>query len=138
MRFTALYVLFLFLFGCAETVEVQDLNNLNGYWEIQKVVFPDGSSKEYSISTTIDFIEYADLQGFRKKVQPNLNGTFNTSDDAEFFNIIPKNDIFIIHYANELSSWEETIKVLSKSKLVVVNSESITYHYKRFEGQLHQ
>ncbi len=138
MRFSILLCLTFFILGCADSVQHQDLENINGYWEIQKVVFPDGSSKEYSISTTIDYFEYAELTGFRKKVQPKLDGTFNTSDDAEFFKIVPKNNTFIIQYANDLSSWEETIKVLTKSTFVVVNNENLVYHYKRYESPLHQ
>lgn len=109
---------------------------LNGYWEIEEVLFPDGNSKKYSINTTIEYIEYDNKSGFRKKVQPRLDGTFITSDDAESFEIVEKNNKFIVLYKNELSQWEEEIRTLSAEKLVLASKEGVVYYYKRFEGVL--
>ena len=97
------------------------------------MVFPDGSSREYKVNATIDYFEYKDLRGFRKKVQPNLKGTYSTSDDAEFFEIVSKKDIFIMMYTNELSQWEEVIKTVDNNELVLVSQEGVTYFYKRFQ-----
>lgn len=133
MRSKWFFILLLFCVGCNDAVSLQDLDELNGYWEIDKVVFADGISKEYRISTTIDYVEYKDLKGFRKKVQPNLDGTFNTSDDAEYFEISSKNDKFIIRYKNNFSQWEEVIKSITHRDMIIVNQEGISYHYKRFE-----
>ena len=135
LRITILSVL-LIATSCAEKPSLEALDQLNGYWEIERVVFPDGGSKQYSLSTTIDYFEYKDLSGFRKKVQPVLSGTFNTSDDAEFFKVYAKNDTFIIRYENDLSQWEEEIKTVNSEVLVLVNTEGISYHYKRFQGIL--
>ena len=75
-------------------------------------------------------------KGFRKKVQPRLNGTFMTSDDAESFEIVEKNDKFILIYKNELSQWEEEIKSLSNEKLVLASEAGVVYNYKKFEAIL--
>ncbi len=128
------YLLALWLIAsCEPTLKQEDLKHLGGYWEIEKVVFPDGSSREYSLSATIDYFEYEDLKGFRKKVQPNLKGTYTTSDDAEFFEIATKKDIFILRYTNELSQWEEVIKSVDEVGLVLVSQDGVTYFYKRFQ-----
>ena len=119
--------------ACEPRLQQEDLNHLNGYWEIEKVIFPDGSVKEYSVSTTIDYIEYNDLSGFRKKVQPNLSGTFTTSDDAEFFRIAVKKDTFIMMYTNEFSQWEEVIRSVDNEEMVLVSQEGVAYFYKRFQ-----
>ncbi|HUH45768.1 MAG TPA: lipocalin family protein, partial [Arenibacter sp.] len=78
------------LTACKGKVTQDHIPHLNGYWEIEKVTFPDGSEKKYTISTSIDYIEIQDQKGFRKKVQPNLSGTYDTSDDAEPFSLIEK------------------------------------------------
>ena len=134
MRSSFALIALLLIFSCEQQVKQEDLNHLEGYWEIEKVVFPDGSTREYSVSSTIDFIEYKDLKGFRKKVQPNLKGTYSTSDDAEFFEIATKSNIFIMRYTNELSQWEEVIKSVDKEKLVLVSQDKVTYYYKRFQS----
>lgn len=83
MRNISFFLFFIFM-GCTPKIVEEDLKNLNGYWEIEKVTFPNGETKDYSVSTTIDYIELKDGGGFRKKVQPRFNGTFETSNDAEF------------------------------------------------------
>ena len=132
MRIISLFLICLLLISCKESVSHTDLPLLEGYWEIEEVVFPDGNSKTYSVNTTIDYFEYTDKKGFRKKVQPRLNGTYVTSDDAASFEIVEKNDKFILIYKNELSQWEEEIKSLSQEKLVLASSEGVVYNYKRF------
>lgn len=134
MRYTTLLILTFLIASCEQKPAAADLPLLNGYWEIKKVVFPDSSSKEYNISTTIDYIYFEESEGYRKKVQPKLDGTFTTSNDAEYFKIDLKNDTFIMRYDNTLSQWEERITKLNKDQLVLVNSEGIAYHYSKFES----
>ncbi|HMB64519.1 MAG TPA: hypothetical protein VKN36_15670 [Eudoraea sp.] len=122
-----------FALGCAEKVNRTDLDHLNGYWEIERVAFPDGSHREYGINTSVDFMFWDGEKGYRKKVQPNLNGTYSTSDDAAFFKIAENRGVFMIRYNNGMSEWEEQIEFISNSELIVVNEENIRYHYKRFQ-----
>jgi len=86
-----LYFSLIFIFlGCSNSVSKEDLQNLNGYWEIEKVVFPNGETKDFKVSTTIDYIETEMSKGFRKKMQPKFDGTYTTSNDAELFTILQK------------------------------------------------
>ena len=96
MRNLISLLLFLSFLACSEKISVSDLNYINGYWEIEKVKFPDGESKEYVVNLTIDYFEYNNMKGFRKKVQPTFDGTYNTSSDAESFQINEKDGLF--HY----------------------------------------
>lgn len=136
MRFISLVVVFTFLIGCDEKIAIQDLDQLNGYWEIEKVVFPDGQTKEYTVNNTIDYINYQDLKGFRKKVRPNLDGTFTTSDDAELFEISKEKSTFRMHYTNDLNQWEEQIIRIDQDRMTMKTPEGVSYHYKRFKGIL--
>ena len=73
MRKWLYLVLFLCFLACSERISVSDLNDINGYWEIQEVTFPNGKTKEYDVNMTIDYFEIDNLQGFRKKVQPKFD-----------------------------------------------------------------
>lgn len=119
--------------ACSEKISVSDLNHINGYWEIEEVEFPDGESKEYDVNMTIDYFEYNNVKGFRKKVQPTFDGTYNTSNDAESFQIIERDGFFWMSYQNNLSSWEEQITEITKTNMVLKNKEGLSYHYRRFE-----
>lgn len=131
-KWLTLLLFFCFL-SCSERISVSDLNYINGYWEIQEVKFPNGKTKEYDVNMTIDYFEYDKMQGYRKKMQPKLDGTFSTSSDAESFKINEKDGSFWMLYKNDLSNWEEQIIMINKSRMVVKNKEGLSYHYRRFQ-----
>lgn len=107
-----------------------DINLLNGYWEIERVTMANGSEKEYKINETIDFFEVKMDSGFRKKVIPQLNGSYLVNDTYEKLTIQKtKNGIFI-YYATDYAKWKEQIKVLTKDKLILTNDQNIEYQYK--------
>ncbi|MFS4492325.1 hypothetical protein [Maribacter sp. 2308TA10-17] len=120
-------------FGCTTNVSSEDLKNLNGYWEIEQVTFPNGETKEFTINPTVDYIELEGLKGFRKKVQPKFDGSFTTSNDAEPFTIKSNNGVFEFHYKNKMSEWKEEIKSISTDNFSVTNQDTLTYSYKRFQ-----
>lgn len=129
---------FLFLFvvsivSCSGRVSLEDLHHLNGYWEIEEVEFSNGNTKEYPMNTVVDYIELKDGKGFRKKMVPRFDGTFETSDDAEPFTIVEENGMFFMRYENPLSEWQERLLSLSEDSFSVENPEGITYYFKRFE-----
>ena len=125
--------LFFLVVSCVDTVSERVLTRLNGYWEIEKVVFPDGNSKEYKSSTTVDYFQLENLKGFRKKVQPKFDGTYDTSNDAELFTIEEQEGKFHIVYKNEMSEWRERLVRLDEDAFSVINEQGIRYDYKRFE-----
>src|SRR5690606_5616410 len=110
MRAFPIFLAFLLLQGCSnKKVEQGDLHYLNGYWEIQQVDFPDGTSKDYTLNPTIDFISLQDGEGFRKKMRPSFNGTYATSRDTEYFTLATKPGEFLMQYKKGGGSWEETL-----------------------------
>lgn len=131
-RFFYIILLFIIL-GCSKKIKETDLKQLNGYWEIENVTFADGSTKAYTINTTIDYIQIDSLKGYRKKVKPKFDGTYDTSNDAEFFTIEKKGDSFALYYKNDLSEWMESLTQLSQTNFEVVGEDNTTYHYRRYE-----
>lgn len=121
------------LLSCKRAISESDLTNLNGYWEISRVEFPDGTTKEYKANTTIDFIKLTGFKGFRKKVQPSLEGTYFANDDVESFSIMRKGDLYDMLYKNNYSEWSELLTALSENSFSVLNKEGIAYHYRRYE-----
>lgn len=124
-------LLFLTFLSCKSDVKTEDLVELNGFWEIQKVEMPDGSVKEFKINETIDFIKFAEMKGSRNKVIPQLDGTFLSNNLSEDFTIVEKDNIFWFNYKTEHSEWSEELVELNKEILVVKNSNDLTYFYKK-------
>ncbi|MEH6680858.1 MAG: hypothetical protein V7724_09940 [Sediminicola sp.] len=118
--------------GCSKGISKEDLQHLNGYWEISLVEFPDGGEKEYTVSTTIDHIVLKESEGVRKKVRPTLEGTYIANSDPQSFRIGEKEGIFTMYYKNGQNEWTENLVALSESGFSVLGEQGITYHYKRY------
>lgn len=108
--------------------------HISGYWEIDEVTLSDGTKKDYNFNDTIDYIEVSDsLSGFRRKLKPNLFGTFETSRDEEHFSIKIENDSLNIYYRTPYASWKETILNASETQLIILNNTNKdVYIYKRY------
>jgi hypothetical protein len=128
-------ILFVFLFitiyGCKSDIKLEDLNNLNGYWEITKVEMPDGDEKEFKINESIDFIHFEDKKGFRVKVIPQIDGGLLSNKTKESFDIMEKKSVLFFLYKTDYASWEEEIITINKEELVVKNSNDLVYFYKK-------
>ncbi len=125
--------LFVFvLFSCQQAVKIEDLTKINGYWEIQKVTFPDGNEKQYSINETIDFFEWKDEKGFRKKLTPQFDGKFLSNNEQEQIQIKDSAGLMYIFYKTKFDTWKEEINTISDSILILKNKDNLVYHYKRF------
>ena len=119
------------VFSCKQKITDVDISNLNGYWEIEKVELPDGDKKEYKVNETIDFFKIEANKGFRKKVMPQLDGTYLTNDVQEDVTVVLKDGDASLQYKTTYASWNEEIIELTKDKLVVKNEQEIEYYYKR-------
>lgn len=127
------YILLLILVSCSTSNSEKNISFLNGYWEIEKVVLADGSEKQYNFNQTIDFFEVKDSTGLRKKLQPQLDGTFVSTNDSETFRLKFVNDSLQMHYRTLLSNWKETIISLKEDKMVIKNEAQNLYFYKRYK-----
>lgn len=132
MRFFILSFVFLCL-SCGSPVNTDDLELLNGYWEIEAVRTEDGQTRSYPASTTIDFLEVRESEGYRKKVQPKFDGSFSTSDDAINFRIIQRGEAVFLLYRSGDDHWEEELTTLEKDRFSLRGPGGVTYQYKRYE-----
>jgi hypothetical protein len=131
MKRILLLIVLLSVLSCKQDISEADISNLNGYWEIEKVELPDGDKKEYKVNETIDFFKIEANKGFRKKVMPQLDGTYLTNDIQEDVVVVVKDGDASIQYKTTYASWNEEIIELTKDKLVVKNQQEIEYYYKR-------
>ncbi|WP_413997678.1 hypothetical protein ACMDB5_07690 [Flavobacterium sp. W1B] len=125
-------VLSLFFVACKQKIQTTDIAKLNGYWEIEKVVFDDGKDKDYKMNESYDFFEIGkNNAGIRKKVMPQLDGTFLVNDTYENVKVRFENDKAFLDYATPYAKWSEELITLSDKELVLKNKEKATYHYKK-------
>jgi len=128
--FIVLFCSLLFV-SCKQEIKPADLAKLNGYWEIEKVVFEKGEEKEYKMNETFDFFQIKNNKGVRTKVMPQFDGTFLTTDTFENVSVRFAGEQVFLDYKTDYAKWSEEIISLSDDKLVVKNAQKIEYHYKK-------
>lgn len=117
--------------GCKQKIEPADVANLNGYWEIEKVDVPDGEDKNFKINESFDFFAMKNNEGIRKKVMPQLDGSFIVNDTYENVLVRFEDEKAYLDYSTDFAKWTEELITLTDDELVVKNEEKKEYHYKR-------
>ena len=132
MRFLIFAVLIIFI-SCENRSQVAQIDKLVGYWEIESVAMPDGTIKEFSASTIIDYIEITENNGVRSKISPQLDGSFKKNGKAEKFTIKIESDSLRLYYETPFDSWKETVLTATDGVLKVLNRDGKVYHYTKFK-----
>lgn len=133
MKKTILIITILAFVSCEKQSPQQQLQYLTGYWEIKEVTLVDGSVRNYTINTLIDYITIKGDSGVRAKVAPKLDGGFTATKTQEQFRIKIVNDSLHLYYETPYASWKETILKTKDSILTVLNEDGKVYTYKRFK-----
>jgi hypothetical protein len=122
----------LLLNSCSKNPETF-VEHLEGYWEIEEVTLADGSKRSYTYNDTVDYIEISDsLTGFRIKLKPLFDGSFETSKDSEQFTIKIENDSLNLYYKTPFDTWKETVLLATEDQIKVINKNKAVFLYKRF------
>ena len=126
-------ILFLYLLfvACKQKINPADIAKINGYWEIEKVTFDKGEDKDYKMNETYDYFEIKDNKGIRKKVMPQLDGTFLVNDTFENVTVRFADDKVFLDYVTPYMKWSEELIALTDEELVLLNKEKKEYHYKK-------
>jgi|SRR5690554_1219697 len=128
------FLTFLLAIISCSSVEKEGLHNLNGYWEITKVIQPDGKEVDFSMNTIYDFYEIdAEHKGIYKKAYPQLDGTFMVDEYHDEIEIIEENNEFKIKFHSEFNDRELTLIEITGNKLILKNEDKKTYYYKKAE-----
>lgn len=122
---------FLFI-ACKQKIQSLDIPKMNGYWEIEKVVFDQGEDKEYGANQHYDYFQIGkNNQGIRKKVAPQLDGTFLVNDTYENVSVRFQDDKTYLDYSTPYMKYSEEIITLTSDELVTTNAQKNEYHYKK-------
>ncbi|CCB69440.1 hypothetical protein B0A58_01170 [Flavobacterium branchiophilum NBRC 15030 = ATCC 35035] len=119
-------------FSCTPSKPIEEAK-INGYWEIQNVVLPDGSEKGYKVNESIDYFEIKNHKGFRKKVHPQLDGSYLVSDDFEDVKVIQQSGKSYLVYPKTKDTVKEEILQASEHFLVLKDAKGFEYQYNRQE-----
>lgn len=106
---------------------------LEGYWEIVEVKKNGKTIKTYTINNQVDYFEVnEDLSGFRKKVNPTLDGNFIVNDHQTAFELKTVGNALEIHYFHHAQPYFETVVKADEASLIIKNDDGFSYLYKPF------
>lgn len=126
------FLLGIVLLSCSNQNPEEQIKYIEGYWEIDKVELPGKKVKEYTFNEYIDYFEITDSTGFRKKLQPQIDGSYKTSEDAEELKLQIEDDSLRLYYKTPFDEWKETLLQADEEKMSILNRDGIIYHYKKF------
>ena len=111
---------------------IKNIKYINGYWEISKVIKSGQVIKNYDFNGTVDFFFLDDKnQGYRKKVKPIINGSFDISMHQMVLKIKEdKKNLYLVYGENE--EYSETLIKLDSMILITKNNDGRVFEYKRF------
>ena len=111
---------------------IKNIKYINGYWEISKVIKNGQVIKNYDFNGTVDFYFLDDKnQGYRKKVKPIINGSFDISMHQMVLKIKEdKKNLYLVYGENE--DYSETLIKLDSMILITKNNDGRIFEYKRF------
>ena len=118
-------------FSCKKEIAPEDIAKINGYWEIEKVILPNGETKDYSVNTMVDYFEIKGTSGIRKKVTPQLDGSYIDNGPAESITVSFTDGNAYLHYNSGYAQWKEQIVSANEQELVFRNNNKLEYHYKK-------
>lgn len=125
-----------FTIGCNRMSSEEQIENINGYWEIKSVQPQEGNPTKYQFNEVVDYINIQDSNGYRKKVRPQLDGSFITTDNLEVLTVRIENDSINLYYETPYDSWKETLLSSEEEEIKMLNRNGTIYTYKRFSPYL--
>ncbi|WP_245600512.1 hypothetical protein [Flavobacterium daejeonense] len=133
MMKNSLKILFvcLFLVSCQQKITPEDIQKLNGYWEIEKVTFDKGEDKEYKMNENFDYFKIINNEGIRRKVRPQFNGTFLFNEDYENVKVRFDKDHVYLDYSTPYAKWTEELLKLTDESMLIKNDQNKEYEYKK-------
>jgi len=116
------------LFLCCKEKTSIELDQINGYWQIEFVQQGDEIFKSKKFNRLYDFYSTKKNKGIYKKVANEINGIFQTSESVISFEIIKDDGEIILHFFSPWNSWIKKIKYLDSKKLVLFHGDR-SFHY---------
>jgi hypothetical protein len=126
------------LLGCQQRSPEQQLKYLTGYWEIDRVEVSKDSVINYKINAVVDYMEFDGNKGFRKKLKPQFDGSFKTSDNKEEIIAKIEDDSLRLYYKTPFDQWRETVISAEEKKFSVINQDGKIYYYTKFTSLLNE
>jgi hypothetical protein len=135
MKKSILSVLVLLLVvSCVHNTQKIDILDVNGYWQIDKVVSDNGEIKEYPTNVIYDYYQIKDSIGFYAKTvwQPNNVLLTNNIEEKIVLHKVKNNQVSI-NYSSKFGKYTNLIQNLTTESMVLIDGNKTKYYYKKVD-----
>ena len=122
-------ILFVLLSSCTNH-KIVKIEALEGYWEVKYITEKGEQFTPKKTALLYDYYQMNYPKGLLKKVAPNPDGTFSTSEDATLFELEKVEKNYFIHFKSRWDEWSRKILYLDQEQLVLEN-DNREFYYKR-------
>lgn len=130
IRFLSLLTILL-LTSCSNNVDEQ-LKNIEGYWNIETAILPDGSEREFPFSNHMDHFEIEGKQGIKYRVSPTYDGGFVNYGSPVYFTCETVDGELLLQFKDGVESYTQTVEKATTNKLVLKHQNGTIYRYSSY------
>lgn len=128
MKKLLLFLLFVTL-SCKQSITDADINLVNGYWQIEKVIDDNGNKKEYKINEIYDYFELKNKVGIHKKVKWQPAAKFLVNDAQENVKVIKEAESYYLKFWSQNGTHLDKLESISDEEMVLVSKEKVSFYY---------
>ena len=129
-KYVIIFVTFV-LSSCAEKVDPNQLNLINGYWQITKAVNANGDKKEYKINEIYDYFEIKNKVGLHKKVTWQPTGVFLVNDAQDAVTVTIAGEKVYLNFATAFGKHKEELTSLSDKEMILLSDVDTKFYYEK-------
>lgn len=131
-RFFKILILGILITACNRQDPKEQIKYIDGYWEIKRVEIPPDSVVEYEFNETLDYLDLKGTTGFRKKVRPQLDGSFLVTENSEEIEARFEDGELFIYYTTPYDTWKDRVIHAEEDQIKLENERGYIYHYQRY------
>lgn len=131
MKKLIIFSLVLVLLSCKKEVDLENINQLNGYWQISKAENTNGDKKEYPINEVYDYFEFKNKTGLHKKVVWQPTGKFLVNDMQENISIKKIEGEVFINFSSRYGKHVDKLESISAEEMILMSKDNVKYYYKK-------
>jgi hypothetical protein len=118
------------LISCTSNEE--KIKALEGYWNIDEVILPNGSEREFPFSNHMDHFEIDGFKGVKNRVSPTYDGSFVSYGNPIYFQWEEKDGDLSLTFQKGDGAYTQTVEKATKDILVLLHENGTRYTYKAY------
>jgi hypothetical protein len=138
MKYLWILIIALVTVSCTDQSTDDKLNNLKGYWNIERVEKPDGTEQEFPFTNHMDFFEINGNSGTKSRVSPTFDGKFVGYGETIRFDWEVRENQLLLKFGTGDNAYNMILREATKEEMVLIHENGTIYHYLTYQTDAKQ